>query len=125
MSANDVWNFRTNKFKQRFKRQLLVALRSGLYNQGRDALCSLALGSHHDGEYKSYEFCCLGVVAEEAEIPWETDRSHVFGPRFEIESDNGFLPNNVMPRKVQDRLAKMNDRGDSFEKIAKYIDRYL
>lgn len=82
------------------------ALYSGEYKQCQGKLM------HEDlnGE-KSY--CCLGVYAA-AVLKRKPHRIR----------DKKLLANNIIPLAIQKRLAEMNDRGETFNYIARYIENY-
>ncbi len=56
-----------SKMDQELKAKWLTALRSGEYEQGKGALCTVDHGDKR--------FCCLGVLADVAGEPW-IDASH-------------------------------------------------
>ena len=110
------------KMDPEFKERWIDALESGEYEQGKGKLC-------RDGK-----FCCLGVAADVAEIPFETEamgpnalptRVYVFGPGGRHLSG---IPTNwkgISPA-AQKRLWRMNDsRGKTFAEIAQWIRENL
>lgn len=118
-------------------KQWADALRSGKYEQGKMALC------------KDGAFCCLGVLAEEAEVSWRyletpeteiiTYREYLFPSRNVADNynpDAAAIPSMSehllvdldlkrhvsMGRPLQAELMDRNDRGVPFSKIADYIE---
>lgn len=110
--------------------ELVVALRSGKYEQGKDQL--------HDGN----KFCCLGVACEISDKgKWDRndyysiegiERAHGNLPRtvqryFGFKTDYAgfdfiFRPSNDVIGYAS--LVDMNDAGRSFSEIADFIERY-
>lgn len=94
------------------------ALRSGKYKQGQREL--------QDPKGK---FCCLGVLCEVLEVPKQAYGVGIYYGEIH-ERSSAFLPISVMKQveltvQEQSLLANMNDEGQSFKKIADYIDRTL
>lgn len=108
--------------KKGIKKLWIAALRSGKYEQGRTALRS------DEG------FCCLGVLCD---IYGQQFGKRWTGRKGRDQSFDGatyFLPTSVVewsgmktgdPTVKGERLAVMNDRGDSFNSIADRIEKYL
>jgi len=97
-----------------FKRKWVKALRSGDYEQGKGWLLD-------DGKY-----CCLGVAGQICGAPKKillTDSEMVEGmaPKTVLRVLNHYRPDG----RVQDFLARRNDDGWSFKRIASWIERYL
>lgn len=95
--------------KKTLKTKWVKALESGRYEQCEDSLKS-AFGG----------YCCLGVLRKimhpESKDTW-IDRT---GDRIELLSK----PHQIeagLTKKIQNRLAAMNDAGKTFTEIAKYI----
>lgn len=92
------------------KTKWLLALRSGAYIQGKDYL------------EQDQMYCCLGVLcAVQGEEPRE---------RFPTENDRmtAILPEDLaagLDQEEMDKLANMNDDGESFQQIAEYIEQYF
>jgi hypothetical protein len=124
------------KLREEVKVKWLEALRSGRYTQGTGALQSV----HEDG---SRSFCCLGVLCEVAiEMGVVLDMGTVRDetPAGSIVTYDG--ASSYPPAKVEEfanqggrtlagwevngeSLVNMNDnRGDSFETIANFIEEY-
>lgn len=108
-----------SKMNPEFKQPWIDALRSGKYEQGRNALC------------KDNKFCCLGVLCEinieKLNIKVEVDQ------HLEKSYD---MDRTALPRKVSDEinidntavlaLIDMNDiKNKSFEEIADWIEENL
>ena len=97
----------------KLKADWLKALRSGEYRQAQASL-------RHRGA-----FCCLGVLADIQGAKWvngspifdgvENDSAADLEPRFA----------GGLRRATQQTLADMNDKGESFKKIADYIERRI
>ncbi len=113
-------------------KQWVRALRSGKYSQIQDALC--------DGS----GFCCLGVLAEEAGVQWETTegryRNYLFPKASDpsrVSEETGLIPLAAAPLltdlylqakmpeagTIQNHLVQLNDNGRSFDEIADEIER--
>ena len=99
--------------KTAIKDKWVKALRSGEYAQGKGHF--VTAGKKYDS------FCCLGVLADIQGAEWEMN-SHERG--YEIDgkaySTGHYVPNGPS-KQAQTDLADMNDSGDSFHAIAKYI----
>ena len=116
------------------KEKWLAALRSGKYKQGANALRS-----------RQNKFCCLGVLCDihrkETKIgKWGKDFSGKFYFINTKKSTEEFKTIGILPKIVMlwaglkdnnpvingaQTLASLNDRGDSFEKIADIIEEKL
>lgn len=92
------------------------ALRSGRYRQGAGAL--------HD--YTNNTFCCLGVLEKEC--------GAVDADGDPVRQGNSFLQDGIIPRRVQEELAYLNDGEHfgqppvppkTFDEIADYIEENL
>ena len=114
--------------KPDIKKRWLVALRSKLYRQGRFALKSKSKRQRY------FRYCCLGVLcelhAEETIRLWQTVAyPDAEGAQKYISSDIelGYttLKWASLGKDQQQELAQMNDSGDSFAKIANYIEENL
>lgn len=96
--------------KKELKGKWVAALRSGEYKQGKFSLCNDA-GEH----------CCLGVLHRVAGVdPLSNDETHVLW-------NTGWSPQTRELLGKDDAhhlypLTHQNDRGDSFSKIADYIE---
>lgn len=97
------------------------ALRSGRYNQGKKYL-----HTYIDSEHR---YCCLGVLCE-LSVPYTNKKEKVDKElEFTYYTYDNFIA--TMPKKfdlpndIQYTLISMNDRGESFEKIADYIEKKL
>lgn len=93
------------------KKDWVNNLRSGKYAQGKEVL--------RRGE----AFCCLGVLADTlSPSQWRKDSwCWKWGPG----SNEALLPTHILSDFVQGKLAKMNDNGESFERIAVWIEENL
>jgi len=103
------------------KQKWVTALRSGDYRQGQGHL-------HADGE-----FCCLGVLCDVANVPWEWNEDIAL---YVVPDEDNFGTDDVLPDHLQNRfglteaqheaLWKMNDEsGATFSEIADYIDKNI
>lgn len=105
------------------KQDWIEALRSGKFKQGKNFL--------HDKEDDSY--CCLGVLAKINECKiWESDKQLNLDRHEKIllgddncDDDDGygtFMLIGMPKHNKKLSLAKMNDRGYTFEQIADVIE---
>ena len=93
-----------------FKAKWVAALRSGKYQQGRDAL--------RTGDM----FCCLGVACDLIDPDaWERDNG--YGAWQELNTDGMDLP--FIGNADAETLSGMNDSGYTFEEIADYIEAHV
>jgi hypothetical protein len=104
------------------KAKWVKALRSGEYEQTSGAL--------RDKYRGGCAYCCLGVLAEVLGADW--DRGVMSGGEFETISkeDEDLLSTELLAlvcltEEQQSLLAKMNDEGDGFPRIADYIEANL
>ena len=92
----------------------IEALRSGDYEQGREALCRVDSSGNA-------RYCCLGVLAEvvEGEDAWEVpaDPYRVCGLSIKWNGHRLLFS--------MSHLGKMNDNGKSFKQIALYIENHV
>jgi hypothetical protein len=98
------------------KKKWVEALRSGEYCQTREVLT--------DGA----GFCCLGVLCEVQGIK-KSDLGHYFYAG-ELVNDLGATDDDTfqvggLTAQRRDKLAGMNDNGQSFEEIADWIEENL
>ena len=103
-------------YKQ-LKTKWIEALISGEYAQG--------VGHYVTAGKKYDSFCCLGVLCDIQDAVWDMNGyNNACDIGGETLVGNDPVPNGPdLPD--QWRLATMNDRGVSFEKIAKYIELHL
>lgn len=111
------------------KAKWLEALRSGKYAQGRKYLRRI----NDDGD----RFCCLGVLCDIIKPSGWGNTAMIYGSSEKIiaytagdMSAQGVPPTSFLDEIGLDSgiardLARMNDRGDDFEVIAKAIERDL
>ncbi len=92
------------------------ALRSGEYEQGREALC------------RDNQYCCIGVLYDSTvDAEWESSRNGSWG----IYGEYAQLPDDIcelvnLDDHSHDRLVKMNDESFcSFSEIADWIEANL
>lgn len=106
--------------KPEIKEKWLEALRSGRYKQGNSYLKN----------YKN-EFCCLGVLCDLVDPSgWEMEENE--NPLFFLfDNSASYLSNDFISKigkfsiEMMYELAKMNDTGKSFKKIADYIEKEI
>lgn len=100
------------------KAEWVESLRSGKYEQGITTL-----------RYKD-SFCCLGILCEVA-FPGRLANYSDNLDYYRVDgSDSAYLPLTMIEEvnltdEQQRSLAQMNDRGDSFNQIADYIEKNL
>ena len=98
------------------KEQLIAALRSGKYQQGQARLCK-------DGKY-----CCIGVLCELMEIPKEEGIAHTKYAGNAICMPDDYLKQSGLHSHFGSSgnggldLARLNDKGYTFEQIADIIE---
>ena len=117
---------------KQFKKAWVKALRSGDYRQGQGKLVV------HDAVTCTDQFCCLGVAAnllikKGHKGEWfESYGEWMFGVRGGKRSDiiltevavtPDWLKERLREDDLENRLAKMNDNGMSFDQIADHIER--
>lgn len=101
------------------KTNWLAALRSGVYKQGKRFL-----------RPTENSYCCLGVLCD---ISTGTGawKAMPLDPYLEFDGYSECLPDLVAAfaglndRQARSTLMEMNDRGDSFEEIADWIEKNL
>jgi hypothetical protein len=108
---------------KRIKKKWVAALRSGKYEQG----------IAHLKKYKGY--CCLGVLCDlyckEKKKGWDAaidSEDHVEYLPEKVQKWAGLKDTNprvTTPFSYADELSQVNDFGNSFEVIAKYIEESL
>lgn len=109
---------------KRIKAKWLEALRSGKYKQGRERLRDVNKGT------ATYEYCCLGVLADCAAMDWDQRFANVDDEVMPL-CEMDLLPTNVADRRygldlvAQKELAEMNDEGATFTVIADWIEQEL
>jgi hypothetical protein len=111
--------------KQELKEKWIAALRSGKYKQGQGLLRSA-----------NDRYCCLGVLCEVAGVPakqvsyedarWRGIPQDQMGC-YDYDNECGFLSSRLrvnlgVDPDVAYQLATMNDAGESFKSLAKYIE---
>lgn len=103
------------------KKRWIEALRSGKFLQGQRRL-----------RPTKQEYCCLGVLAKTEGEKFTKAK----GPHYGIRGDKGdgradvvlpkwFLAKVGLSVKQQSTLAGKNDKGQTFDQIATYIQRYV
>lgn len=99
---------------RKIKQKWLNALRSGNFQQGTGKL------RDSNGNY-----CCLGVLCEITGNGQNRDMSKSFPADKDPDGTdiNSVKPFMGLSVKMQEKLAEMNDYGDTFEEIASYISR--
>lgn len=126
-----------------YKDRWIAALRSGEYTQGRHRLCV------DDGDGDGRAYCCLGVLAEmdgkleHAGEEYGTEGEVIYGVFVRSDDNregmdasmywgredyllNVRVPDPIGPPRRYSALAsvvaRMNDRGSTFEQIADYLE---
>jgi hypothetical protein len=104
--------------KPDLKAKWIDALRSGNYEQGTGDLRS-----------RSGQFCCLGVLCDVMGAEWSGTTPILNGKDMDRE-DESFLSGDTLERvgfdnETQIALARMNDDGEPFGKIADHIEKHL
>jgi hypothetical protein len=113
--------------KKKWKDKWIKALLSGKYVQGKRELCT---------EGKEYDkFCCLGVLCDIAGPDrWGISKFETSGGGSEVywgvpatsDLPPSFLLLDVgLKFQEAETLARMNDDGNKFKTIAKYIEKNL
>lgn len=101
------------KMDPKKKRRWLKALRSRSYRQGREALKQRENG-------RTY-YCCLGVYGQVVAPKNFTDLG---AGNYVFLGDGGLLPPTMIPKRVQNKLARMNDVDRcSFKQIADWVEK--
>ena len=102
---------------KQLKTKWLEALRSGEYDQGV---------GHYVTAGKEYDsFCCLGVLCDIQDAVWDMNGyNNAYDLDVKTMVGDAHVPNGP-DWSGQNGLATMNDSGDSFNKIAKYIERHF
>lgn len=97
----------------KLKRKWVAALRSGKYKQGTNAL-------HEDRAY-----CCLGVLATVSGCRWRNGYPLISGHH--VDDGGELLSPTIfgLPAPIQKKLARKNDKGEPFDRIADYIEEHL
>lgn len=105
----------TNMIKDKeIKKKWMAALRSGKFKQGKHFL------------HKSEEFCCLGVLCEILEIDSiKVVGKNIFHYRNSVTSLPADLDKEIFDTLDAPHLMRMNDKGETFEVIADYIENFL
>lgn len=98
------------------KKNWVGALRSGKYEQGLYSLRS-----------KDNKYCCLGVLCD---VINPSDWVEQLDGGYTYLGRGGVLPISIQEKfgvdeAAQGALVNMNDRGDTFEQIADYIEKEL
>jgi hypothetical protein len=102
------------------KAKWVAALRSGHYEQGRDALKT------RDGK-----FCCLGVLCDVIDQNGWTENECGYAFEFKGEYHGGLLPASLQKDlgwtgfSVMGELITRNDMGRTFGEIAEYIEKEI
>ena len=94
------------------KKKWVAALRSGEYQQGQGLMC-------HEGKY-----CCLGVLCDILPKPAKKGVSYLEQPWHNMPKPS-VLESIGISSGSADELVRMNDGGNSFKIISRYIGRHL
>jgi len=106
--------------KRGWKSRWIAALRSGKYKQAQSVLMKRS----DTGKIKGY--CCLGVLARVEGARFDqSGRPHVGGVSVKQINNDELLDEawSGLSYNIQDTLARMNDDGMSFKKIATWIKK--
>lgn len=95
----------------KLKKKWIKALRSGKYKQCK--------GNLRQGE----TFCCLGVLAHQADMKFSRQTDGIYTPKEHRHSYDPIW--NLVGESFGRELSGMNDGGASFSKIADYIEKNL
>lgn len=99
--------------EKKLKNKWVKVLRSGKYTQGKGFLYNK----------KSNTFCCLGVLGAVCGVPLEKLNRKTFLLNFKGDAK---VPKDLTGcRGITSQLANMNDKGDSFDIIADFIEKDL
>ena len=105
---------------KKLKRKWVKALRSGQYDQAAGKLC-----------VNGTAFCCLGVLCDIQGAYWDEDDAGTWRPILpsgRVADSSGLPPppySAGLTVGQKDALIEMNDDGDSFKQIAKWIEKNL
>lgn len=100
------------KLPNRKLKQWIKALRSGKFNQTREAL-----------RRKDNSYCCLGVLCQLNGIEFKTVSVNSGGDADGNHKVYREIKDNLLGETLTDKLTTMNDEGDSFGDIANYLER--
>lgn len=103
------------------KKAWVKALRSGKYAQGREALARRK-------PHGKTQFCCLGVLCDITGV--RRDRRDDYSDILTFDNEESYLPPELgkrlgITKYKQMKLARMNDAGGDFNKLADYIEEKL
>lgn len=126
----DEWTY--DKLDPQVKKEWLAALRSGDYLQANGYLKVL------QNRQRKVHYCCLGVVADICKAPFvelpeknaqvDTNVRQLWGQGNAVNTgalSPGFMKSISLDDQAADELASMNDNGNSFKQIAKWIEKEL
>ena len=105
---------------KKLKRKWVKALRSGQYDQATGKLC-----------VNGTAFCCLGVLCDIQGAYWDEDEFRTWRPILPSGrvAEKAVLPPRAysagLTAEQTDVLIEMNDEGESFKKIADWIETNL
>lgn len=110
------------KLEKKFRTKWLKALTSGSYRQADGILVDVKKSKNN--------YCCLGVACRMINIPVKDmdtkEMPSELLPKEKKQLPAAFFANSFARNKdskFAKDLAKKNDAGDSFKKIAKYIEK--
>jgi hypothetical protein len=112
---------------KRLKAKWVKALRSGEYKQGEGTLMCIGGDAENgwDGTLRTH--CCLGVLKEcalDRKLSEKEGNAELLSNRYAIKlglENKGAKEND--PDSMQEKLARMNDGGQSFKQIATWIEK--
>lgn len=119
----------TIKLPRAVKRAWVRALRNRSHTQGTGLLCQTSMK-----DVAELQFCCLGVLAhiqrvnvvhmrDDATALLSDDSS--ISARVGRKTMDALMQDSCGSETVEDRLSAMNDAGQKFYQIARWIDRNL
>lgn len=113
------------RLSKAFKRKWINALRSGKYIQGDAALKKTTTGDDDfESEKKVTKYCCLGVACV-------VSGAKIIGSSGYIDGFRSVRGMRKVPKLlhgssgIPEKLADLNDQGNSFEEIALWIEKNL
>lgn len=127
------------KLPKKFKAKWIKALRSGKYKQGTEYLKYIETDIDDNfKETKEIRYCCLGVACEiaGAKVPYKKHDLVALPNWGEKIRGISKLPEMLVNKEKDEwgcieekpllsKLATMNDKGESFEQIADWIEKHL
>ena len=114
-------------------RKWVKALRSGKFKQGKSKLAAYETDDETgDNIGDELSFCCLGVLCEINDLPFEIGSDELLGEdhvkALGLNSENGTMKRTYKAKNTDDErrvnsLADLNDFGLSFKQLANIIEK--